>query len=493
MSINYKEKYLKYKNKYLHLLQFGGNIIIKLEPFNDKLITFTSDKPIQNINILTENLKKLFGDKLIIQNNSVSLTYTINIGRIIKQYDYDIIKKILENKITYSNDSITNIDLDIDMRIDPWEPIHKSKLLFFALEVSKDSYLGKELFTRSKKTADDFNKLNNLVEKNKIKSIQFRETNSKYASPHITLCSINIRVGSYLDKELEDKFIKFVDDIFKIFNETLKDTSIHSEMGEYEVLGNWISRVYNNTKLGNNFIDKQKNFSDGVIKKLCEFGNIQKIKEIQTKNYNKIFKYICDTNTDTNTETKSNESNNFIKSLWPNLVVNGCIKSGTYEMKLDNQYKLSNSNYLIEPGEYKLVYKLIKIDIFKDNNPLLFNTTNIQEENKIKYEILQYMNFIKNKQLLELSQIALGEYNLKPWLPHLSILNIKSLNNKISPEDYIVKFKLNATKTLNGKTIPLSWINLWSDKNKNKNNKNPGTISYFYCSYGDKFHRVELT
>jgi len=121
----------------------------------------------------------------------------------------------------------------------PWDS--ESKLFYVALPIAQSSELGKEIDHRFSAIGEsspfNFNTLQRL------------------SSPHISLFSLYIRTGSDLDAKLSDKLsfdhiARTIRDLFIVtFGINTSDpVQLHSKFGEYETLGRWITRTYTDDK-----------------------------------------------------------------------------------------------------------------------------------------------------------------------------------------------------------------------------------------------------
>jgi len=117
----------------------------------------------------------------------------------------------------------------------PWDS--ESKLFYVALPIAQSSELGKEIDYRFSAIGEsspfNFNTLQRL------------------RSPHISLFSLYIRTGSDLDAKLSNKlsFDYIAETIRNLFIDTFgintpDPVQLHSEFGVYETLGQWITRAY---------------------------------------------------------------------------------------------------------------------------------------------------------------------------------------------------------------------------------------------------------
>ena len=119
----------------------------------------------------------------------------------------------------------------------PWE--NESKILYIALPIAQSSQIGTEIETRFR----------NMKEKSPFTNF---DTRIKLTCPHISLFQLYIPSGSDLDDLLSNQeffFDNIANTIKKLFIKTFKiddsdSLQLHSELGDYKMLGSWIARTY---------------------------------------------------------------------------------------------------------------------------------------------------------------------------------------------------------------------------------------------------------
>lgn len=147
----------------------------------------------------------------------------------------------------------------------PWDTA--SNTLLIALPIARYSEIGKELDARSSSV---------------LGHTPFDKIDATFKYPHITLLQIHIKSNSDVDKLLSipKNFTDFTNAINILFVETfrLNDLSstpqLHSILGNYQQLGDWIARVYDDPVFLKKVISENYNsFLEELIKKIFKALN----------------------------------------------------------------------------------------------------------------------------------------------------------------------------------------------------------------------------
>jgi len=157
--------------------------------------------------------------------------------------------------------------------LQPWP--NPSKLLFIALPIAKTSELGDQIDYRVKVVTTK-----SPFENDQTKTLK---------NPHITLLSIYIPTGSWIDKILSNKdifpqFVKFLRSTFINFFkiEDVKPYQLHSQYNNYKNFNKWIIRAFDDTDYKES-IETFKNFREFITYSLLTNGmkfDISKINEL---------------------------------------------------------------------------------------------------------------------------------------------------------------------------------------------------------------------
>ncbi len=194
--MNFKDKYIKYKKKYIYLKK-----LLQQSDYNSNII------------------------------EDLNLDNSINGG------GCDWSSPVKESPITSSN--ITK----------PWNA--NSNLLYIALVISKTSEVGIEIDARTLKVS-------------RQSAFISYGSGKLLISPHISLLQIYIKENDFLDKHFKSALQHIGNKVMQIYLETFKNITIHSSYGEYEILGKFLTRNYNDNtdarKLLDNAKEAQKNF-----------------------------------------------------------------------------------------------------------------------------------------------------------------------------------------------------------------------------------------
>jgi hypothetical protein len=117
----------------------------------------------------------------------------------------------------------------------PWS--QASNVLYIALPIDPNSLIGREIDTRVRIVSG---------------LSPFGPTNGKIKTPHVSLLSIFIKNGSILDNFLKNQsnFNSFVQNIVTSFKNYIitNPLQLHSDKGEYKILGKWLTRAFNDPK-----------------------------------------------------------------------------------------------------------------------------------------------------------------------------------------------------------------------------------------------------
>jgi hypothetical protein len=231
----YQQKYLKYKKKYLEILQLGGSFKIQnIERGETPDIIYfktTSAFSYDKKTLLQDFLSSIGLQVINIEN--IDNDYIMTFKEKLTDEDF----KIINNIFIICNDSGYK-NLDTKFKIIPWiSNSTKSKLLYISLKIDPSSSFGKELKTTLGKIS-----LHN----------PFEGPDEKY--PHISLCNFNIKKNSKLDNFLSllntrEQFFNFAENIIKVitnelFVKQIMGSQLSSTPGEYKELGKYFSRVY---------------------------------------------------------------------------------------------------------------------------------------------------------------------------------------------------------------------------------------------------------
>ena len=261
--MDFKQKYLKYKIKYLELKnQIGGNWLVEDIRSNSNSIKITNLPHGTTLTHLEDFL--IIQDIPIVQpglhlNNGKGTNFLINFtdnATAIQQRPHVI--AALAGPPSYNPSYATLVPIKAQPDFTrPWDG--PSKILYIALPIAQSSKLGVQIDKR----------FNAMGEQSPFKSNIHR----KLISPHISLFSLYIRTGSDLDNALSNSafFTDIARTIKDLFIETfwinrLDPVQLHSKLSEYESLGPWITRTYaDNTFLSKVFKDNYTPFTKQLV------------------------------------------------------------------------------------------------------------------------------------------------------------------------------------------------------------------------------------
>lgn len=290
--MNYFDKYLKYKNKYLNLKnQLGG--------ISTTAVTVVPGKNYINVNGLPSSVQ-IYKDHLLnylqLNNSNVrsihcpsetkcSINFVAGVDVSAQLKSISGLIAAYDKSRMYASSSSRVVSAGIRASIlpqtkyyEPWAT-KNSKSLFVALVISPKTQVGKEIYRR-------LNTMRLVGQNDKqIYSTYNSRTNTYRPSgflldPHLTLFSLAIPENGSLDALFKSDLNSIVDDIKIMYNTDIAKPAkqLYSAMGNYGQMGNWITRNYIdydpriNQFSGTNFSNflgnvKQMIFSYELIKK----------------------------------------------------------------------------------------------------------------------------------------------------------------------------------------------------------------------------------
>lgn len=214
--------------------------------------------------------------------------------------------------------------------------------LYFQFEIDKNSVIGKELNDRKTKSKSN---LDVLLGKNIYNTDII---------PHITVLEIYFDISSNLGKTITDYITnnqkkEIISNIVKTaFNTYLLNNHLYSQLGNYEKLGNFFTREYNQPQNKNAY----SNFKKYIYIELCKLINYD-ITTTKLNNYS--YKSV-------NTKTNNNLNFNIFFTNDKNNTINYAISDYFYEDGWKPHLSIMKFNDDINQNKFNEV-----INIFKSN------------------------------------------------------------------------------------------------------------------------------
>ena len=292
--MNYFEKYLKYKNKYLNLKNQSGGI-------STTAITAIPGKNYINVNGLPSSVQT-YKDHLLrylqLNNSKVTSIYcpssnkcSINfvdeatalaelktISGLIAAYDQSRTYSTASSSSSVVSAGIRAPILPQTKYYEPWAT-KNSKSLFVALVISPKTQVGTEIYRR-------LNTMRLVGQNDKQMYSTYNPRTNTYRpsgfllDPHLTLFSLAIPEKGTIDTMLKSNLNLIVDDIKTIYNTDMAESAkqLYSAMGNYAQMGDWITRNYTDDDRRINQFSKT-NFSDFLRNVKQTIFSYERIKE----------------------------------------------------------------------------------------------------------------------------------------------------------------------------------------------------------------------
>jgi hypothetical protein len=259
--MNYFDKYLKYKAKYLELKkQIGGITSTKIKTSGKNFVTVeglprgamaygtllekfikSKNRDVKSIYCPNEQTCLINFDNVEIANKNLE-----NIRFLINKFDLSL---AMASGVSSDIVSASAADSGVKLRTitpkkyyEPWVD-RDSKSLFIGLVISPKTQVGKEIYRRLEEL--------NMTKRTGIYS-RYDKVSKIYrpdgflVDPHLTLCTLLVPEGKILDMVIQREWKSIVEKIQKIVHSKIfsKRKQLYSKLGNYKVMGSWVVRDY---------------------------------------------------------------------------------------------------------------------------------------------------------------------------------------------------------------------------------------------------------
>lgn len=246
--MDFKNKYLKYKIKYLELKnQIGGELQVKPMRLNSKSIKINFLPPGTTLEHLIKFLQSCNIPVVGGHHYLPTMNFVINfLDYDTANLNHDHVIIALTNPTPYNPYKLLPLNVAPSAKASvpkarpdytrPWDS--DSKILYIALPIAQKSDIGKEIHSRFCKMGVP-SPFTNFT------------TSTRLTSPHISLFQLYIPTDSNLDELLSnpENFANIASIITDLFKDTFRineseSLQLHSQLGDYKMLSSWLARTY---------------------------------------------------------------------------------------------------------------------------------------------------------------------------------------------------------------------------------------------------------